>query len=202
MPDRNTSFNKSAAHLADYKELYEPARSNNFEFIVTDIDNILSAGTNFNGAQDSDYIKDGQDVIRISVAEASVPHFSLGTIEIARGNSRVKFAGVPTFDSGTLVLNDYIGARTKDALMAWQALAYDVVSEKVHWSYNYKKDCQLIEYTPDYEQIIRIWDLKGCWVSAVSEGNFSADSNEKRTVSATIVYDKAIPHKEDEIVTM
>ena len=38
----------------------------------------------------------------------------------------------------------------------------------------YKKDCMLVEYSPDYEEILRTWTLKGCWVSAISESEFDA----------------------------
>lgn len=180
-------------HLADNPSLFEPARSNNFEFIVTDIDNLLMAGVDREGdIQDSDYIKNGQEIIRLSVVSFDVPHFALSEIEVKRGNNTMYFAGTPTFDAGTLKVNDYIGARTKDILMAWQALAYDVVSEKVHTSDKYKKNCQLVEYSPDYEQIIRTWELKGCWITKLSEGAFDNETNEKRTIEATIRFDKAI----------
>lgn len=184
-------------HLADNPQLFEPARSNNFEFVVTDIDNLLQAGVSEELAQDNDYIKNGQDIIRLSVVSYSVPHFTLSEIPVQRGNNTMYFAGVPSFESGTLKVNDYIGARTKDALLAWQALAYDVNTEKVHTSDKYKKNCQLIEYSPDYEEIIRTWDLKGCWITKLSEGDFNNEQNEKRTVEATIRFDKAIPHKPD-----
>ena len=184
-------------HLADNPQLYEPARSNNFEFIVTDIDDLLYAGTDVNTSNETDHIKNGQEVLRVSVVSSSVPHFTLGKIEVKRGNNTVKFAGVPSFDDGTLVLNDYIGARTKSVLLAWQALAYDVMTEKVHRATNYKKDCTLVEYSPDYNEIIRTWTLKGCWISGISEPEFSNETNDKRTTTVTIVYDRAIPQKPD-----
>ena len=111
-------INRSAGHLASDNTLYEPARSNNFEFVVMDIDDLLDAGVQEEFASDEDYIKNGQDVIRVSVISSSVPHFDLSTIEIKRGNSTVKFAGNPTFSDGELKLNDFVGARTKDILMA------------------------------------------------------------------------------------
>lgn len=180
-------------HLADNNALFEPARSNNFEFIVTDIDSLLKAGVDEATATSRDYIENGQDIIRVSVVSTSVPHFTLGTIDVKRGNNTMHFAGVPTFNDGSLKVNDYIGARTKDVLLAWQSLAYDVKSEKINFASNYKKDCQLVEYSPDYSQVIRSWTLKGCWISALSEGDFDNESNTKREVTATIVYDKAIP---------
>ena len=182
-------------HLADNPQLYEPARSNNFEFVITDIDDLIYAGVDKNTATEKDHITNGQEVLRVSVLSSSVPHFNLGKIEVKRGNNTIKFAGTPTFDDGTLVLNDYIGARTKDALLAWQALAYDVTNEKVHRATNYKKDCTLIEYSPDYQEVIRTWTLKGCWISGLSEPEMSAETNDKRTVTATVVYDRAIPQK-------
>jgi len=184
-------------HLADNPQLYEPARTNNFEFVVTDIDDLLYAGTDSATATEADHITNGQEVLRVSVVSSTVPHFSLSKIEVKRGNNTVKFAGTPTFDDGTLVLNDYIGARTKSVLLAWQALAYDVRTEKVHRATNYKKDCTLVEYSPDYDEVIRTWTLKGCWISSLSEGEFSNETNDKKTVTATIVYDKAIPQKSE-----
>lgn len=181
-------------HLADNPTLYEPARSNNFEFIITDIDDLLYAGTDIASADnEKNHITNGQEVLRVAVLSSTVPHFSIDKIEVKRGNNTIKYAGVPKFDDGTLVLNDYIGARIKDVLLAWQALAYDVITEKVSRATKYKKDCTLVEYSPDYEEVIRTWTLKGCWISALSEEAFSNESNDKRTVSATIVYDKAIP---------
>ena len=185
--------NMGAYHLADYNNLYEPARSNNFEFIVTGIDTLLKAGMDVETATEGDYIRNGQDTIRVSVVSSSVPHFTMSTIDVKRGNSTIHFAGTPTFGEGTLKLNDYIGAKTKDVLLAWQALAYDVRTEKVHFADNYKKTCELVEYSPDYDQVIRRWILKGCWISALSEGDFNNEDNSKREVTATIVYDRAIP---------
>lgn len=180
-------------HLAGNPELYEPSRNNAFEFLVTGIDKLLSAGVLKEEATKDDYFSNIQDVIKLSVAESSVPHFDLDVIEVKRGNSTMKFAGTPTFSEGTLKCNDYVGARTKDILLAWQALAYDVANDVVALAGNYKKDCQLVEYAPDYSRVVRKWTLKGCWVKSLSEGSFTHDSQDKRSIDVTIVYDRAIP---------
>ena len=185
------SYDIGTYHLADNPQLFEPARSNNFEFIISDIDELLPAGVDL--PTDSDTLKNCQDVIRLSVVKSSVPHFTLSEIEVKRGNNTMYFAGTPTFDAGTLTVNDYIGAKTKDILLAWQSLAYDVLTEKVHLASNYKKNCTLVEYSPDYDEVIRQWELKGCWITKLSEGDFDFESNDKRTVDVTIRYDKAIP---------
>ena len=192
--------NMGTYHLADNPKLYEPARSNNFEFIVTDIDSILRAGVKESGLTDeSNYITNGQETLRVSVVSSSVPHFTLGVLDVKRGNNTMHVAGVPTFDNHTLVLNDYMGARTKSVLLAWQALAYDVRTEKVHRMDNYKKDCYLYEYSPDYDEVIRKWRMIGCWINKLEEDTFNNENNAKRTVTATIIYDKAIPMLPDEV---
>ena len=174
--------------LADNPNLYEIQRSNNFEFIVTDIDNILRAG-----AMSSDTnarLENAQEVLRISVVSAPIPHFTQNVITISRGNNDIKAAGKATFGAGTLVVNDYIGADTKAVLMAWQNLSYNVQTEKVGLMSDYKKDAYLIEYTPDYQQV-RKWRLHGCWISSLSETEYNQENAEKHTISATIEYDRA-----------
>lgn len=191
--------NMGTYHLADNPKLYEPARSNNFEFVVTDVDRLLRAGVKESAlAEESNYITNAQETLRVSVVASSVPHFTLGVLDVKRGNNTMHVAGTPTFDNHTLILNDFMGARTKSALLAWQAQAYDVRTEKVHRMDNYKHDCYLYEYSPDYDEVIRKWRMVGCWVSGLSEDNFNNEENNKRTITATIVYDKAIPMLPDE----
>jgi len=175
-------------YLADNPDLYEIQRSNNFEFVVEDIDSMLRAGAL--GTEDRDYITNGQEVLRFSMVDAFTPTFKQEPIVIRRGNSVMKAAGIPTFDEGQIKVNDYIGADTKSVLMAWQALSYNVRTEKVGRMSQYKKDCTLLEYTPDY-QLVRAWKLKGCWVSAVDGGTFTMENGDKKTITATIQYDKA-----------
>ena len=178
-------------HLGDNPTLYDPQRSNTFEFVVTGIDNLLRAG--YDGTEENAYITDAQETLRLSVDSASIPMFSQTPIEIKRGNSTIKFAGTPTFDSGSITVIDYMGADTKSALMAWQALSYNVKTDRVGNAADYKKDCYLLEYTPDFSRIVRQWLLKGCFVSGLSEDAFSMNGGgDKKTINATISYDRAI----------
>lgn len=174
-------------HLADNPNIYEIQRSNNFEFVIMNINDILRAGM---PDEQRNHLKNAQEVLRMSVSGAPIPHFTQQPIEVKRGNSTLKYAGNPSFDSGTITLNDYIGADTKAALMAWQNKSYDVRTEKVGLVQDYKKDAYLIEYTPDM-QIVRQWKLHGCWVSGISESDYSSDSNDKHTITVTIQYDRA-----------
>ena len=187
-------MNYGTYHLSDNPALYEPSRNNAFEFVVNSrINTLVQAGITL--PDDTTMLTGIQDVIKLSVSEASVPHFDLGVIEIKRGNSTMKFAGTPTFNEYSIKCNDYVGAKTKAILLAWQALAYDVAKDVVNLAVNYKFDCQLVEYTTDYSRIIRTWTLKNCWVRSLSEGSFTHDSNDKRTIDVTIIYDRAIPEE-------
>jgi hypothetical protein len=192
--DRQSTINQSSAspmgtyHMAANTNLYEIQRTNNFEFIVTDIDGIQRAG--MIGGETNGTIGNAQEIIRMAVSSASVPFFKQAAIEVKRGNSTMKFAGVPTFDAGKIKVNDYIGASAKEALLAWQSLSYNVVTEKVGLASDYKKDCYLVEYTPDYQKV-RQWKMHGCWISELSSSEFNSDNNEKMQVDVTIEYDKA-----------
>ena len=136
-----------------------------------------------------------------------VPHFALGKFEIKRGNSTVKFTDTPTWDSGTVEFQDFVGLETKNVLMAWQALAYDVntdtqgragdwVDEDGVTHRGYKRDAYLIEYTPDHQQV-RYWKLIGCWISQISESTFDVSETGGRTISCTFEYDRAEMHLPD-----
>ena len=183
-------------HLADNPNLYEIQRSNNFEFIVTDIDGIMRAG--MQGDETYARINNAQEVLRLSVSSAFVPHFTQNAISVRRGNNEIKFDGTPTFGNGQITLNDYIGADTKAVLMAWQHLSYDVYTEKVGLVQDYKKDCYLVEYSPDY-QMVRRWILHGCWISNIGEGDFASDNNQLHQINVTIEYDRAELDTSEEI---
>lgn len=169
-------------YLATNPKHYEIQRSNNFMFYVD-----LTGLTVVN----SEYAtKNANAVIQVACSKAFVPHFKQDVISIKRGNNTIKYAGVASFDSGSISVRDYIGSGVKDLLMAWQRMSYDVDTEKVGLATDYKKDAYLLEYTPDY-QLVRSWQLHGCWISALSEGEYSHDSNDAKSVDVTIEYDWA-----------
>jgi hypothetical protein len=183
----------SAQHISTNLANYEAARTGFFSLIVDDIDNIVKASYSGDpsAAADSDKIARAQEILKLNVLKAPVPHFSLKAEEFRRGNDVVKFAGVPTFESGgDITVDDVVGLDTKSILMAWQALAYNVYTRKGGRMKDYKKNCTLIEYTQDYEQV-RSWTLYGCWISKISEDPFDKENDGHRKISATIEYDRA-----------
>lgn len=188
--------NWGSYHISANPENYDIARSNFFTFIVEDLGDLVRSDFNLEEPEDSDIIKNGQEVIKLSVDKSSIPHFAITPIEIRRMNSVIKYAGLPTFDAGTLSAQDYVGLDTKSVLMAWQALAYDVINDVGGRAENYKKNCTLVEYTQDRKEI-RHWDLIGCWISDINEDDMDVAADGDRKISCTLIYDRAIMHLPD-----
>lgn len=183
----------SAAHISSNLDYYEAARSGFFSLIVHDIDNIVKAsytGSNPAEAAATDKITSAQETLKLNVIQAPVPHFQLSKLSYRRGNDVVNFAGIPEFSDGEITVDDVVGADTKSILMAWQGLAYNVHTRKGGRMKDYKKNCTLIEYTQDFEQI-RSWKLYGCWIQNITEDQFNKEQDGKRQIRASIVYDRA-----------
>lgn len=183
-------------HLANNPQAYQPVRTNNFRFLVQGLDNLLRVGGNEDNK--NDYITNAQEVIEYSVISFDAPHFKQTPLEVRRGNSKVYYAGVPEFSAGQLKINDFAGANGKSVLEAWQNLSYDVYNDTVATSDKYKMDAIVLEYLPD-DTLVRYWELKGCWVSGLSEDSWDNNNSSIKAVTATIQYDRAIPHWPDEI---
>lgn len=183
----------SAQHISTNLANYEAARSGFFSLIVDDIDNIVKASYTGDhaSAAASDKIAQAQEILKLNVTNAPVPHFQLQKLSYKRGNDTVNFAGTPEFQDGEITVDDVVGMDTKSILMAWQGLAYNVHTRKGGRMKDYKKNATLIEYTQDFEQI-RSWTLYGCWISNVTEDAFNKEQDGKRAVRATIVYDRAV----------
>ena len=77
--------------------------------------------------------------------------------------------------------------------MAWQAKSGNPIEQTVGLQEDYKVSASLIEYPPDYSEVVRVWKLDGCWISDISEEDFSVDADGSRKISVTIQYDRAYP---------
>ena len=187
--------NYGVYHLADNPAQYQPVRTNNYRCICQGLEELVRVGGDVNNR--NDYLENAQEVIDFSVVSFDAPSFTQDEIPIRRGNSTTYFAGTPRFNTSNLVINDFVGADGKSILQAWQALSYDVVNDIINPSTKYKKDMLILEYTPD-NVLIKVWELKGCWVTSLTETGYSSESPAKKTVTATIRYDRAIPRKPDE----
>lgn len=224
MADLNDTNKLGTYHISSDLQKYEIARNNFFTLLVdveTELRDLVYPEFSYTGENaENEFVtstsgKSGQEAIKLSVNRMFVPHFSTNPIEIRRGNSIVKFADVPSWSSGSLSAQDFVGLEVKNILMAWQALTYDVVSDtqgragdwdqvigeganrQVIHHKGYKRNCVLVEYSPDYEQI-RYWDLIGCWISRLEEAPFESDGTGGREITITLEFDRAIMHQRDD----
>jgi hypothetical protein len=164
---------------------YEPQRTNNFEVQITGLDGLttVKSGVAIGNASQS---------ITLAVASYSAPEINMGKIDVAYGNNKVKFAGVPEFPESSIVLNDYIGNNIESIIMGWFKLVYNPNTQKIGKAINYKKLGYLHEYTPD-GSLDREWELHGVWPSSVKLGDFKQEGGEIRQITVTLQYDYAIP---------
>lgn len=182
----------SAYHLSDAHRAWQPAKGNFFELEITDLDGLLLPGLEESSTRADKYITNAKEVLRLTVKSFKVPHFSVEDISITKGNTKVHYAGAPTFEDGSLVIDDMIGAKSKAVLEAWQNLTYNVLTDKGGRATDYKKNCTITEYTSDHVKV-REWILYGCWPKDISEDDYDKTNDDLREVSATIVYDRAVP---------
>jgi hypothetical protein len=196
----NTNFDAAlnARHISTNLANYEAARNAfftlNVDFRIPGTDTVNLLKPDYTGdpaaAKEGDYITGAEEGLKLNVTKAPVPHFSLGTEEFRRGNDVVKFATIPTWDAGTIEVDDVVGIRTKDILMSWQYLGYNPNTRLGGRMRDYKKTCTLCEYTQDYE-LVRTWTLEGCFITKLSEGDFDRENDGKRKITVEISYDRA-----------
>lgn len=187
---RENSFSRGAYHIANNKVEYNPQRKDNFTLVIMDIDDLLRVGSRDASTDAKDIITGGQEQIMLALKSCSTPKVSQGEITVNRGNSVIKFAGKPTFEDMTISAYDYIGSNVKDVLLAWQQLSYNSKYDYIGNAGNYKKNCQLLQLTPDGE-LVRYWDIKGAWLKGVTPGDFDYTQDDIQTVDATIAIDWA-----------
>ena len=184
-----------AYHLAGNPSKYQPVRQNNFTFLVDASDSSPLHSllrVNENPEDTSSYINNAQEVLEFSVLKFDVPHFSQDEIEIKRGNSKIYYAGTPSFNAGKLEVQDFMSADGKSVLLAWQSLSYDISVDGIPSSDRYKSNANVYEYLPD-GTLIRSWALYGCWVKSITETGWDNENGGKKTITADIRFDRAIP---------
>lgn len=188
-----------SASISENLSSYEAARSGFFILVVDGLDDLLKP--DYRGeaenAEDSDRIKKAQETLKLSVTKCPVPHFEIATNEYRRGNDVVKFAGVPTWNGGTITVADYVGLDTKSLLMSWLYKAYNPHTRKGGRMKDYKKTATLCEYTQDYE-LIRTWTIEGMFITKITEDDFDKENDGPRKLNVEFVFDRATVDLPDE----
>ena len=157
-----------ASHLAT--EGWEVQRSNNFEISIADV---------------------GGRTLTLAVESGFLPSEENEIIELNYGNSKVKVAGIVSFQDGSLVLKDAIAQDIEKIIVDWRKLVYDPETDKIGFAVNYKKQARVIQYAPD-GTMERTWKIIGAWPSNVEYGELNYTSSEKKTITVTLAYDKAL----------
>lgn len=186
------NYDKSltAEHISNNLANYEAARNAFFVLVVHDLDNLVKPNYTGENPGDNDYIQDAENILRLNVVKSSIPHFSVGTEQYRRGNEVVNFATTPTWDGGSITVDDVVGLRTKDILVAWLYKAYNPHTRKGGRMSEYKKSAQLVEYTQDYEQI-RTWNIDGMFITKLTDSEFDRENDGKRQITVDFVFDRA-----------
>lgn len=166
---------------------FEPQRTNNFEVQIAGLSKLKPAGT----GKILDMGKAGQ-LITLSVASYAAPQINVSSINIAYGNNKVKFAGLPEFPDSQIVLNDFIGIDVENILSTWQSCVYNPSNQCIGLAKDYKKTAYLHEYDPAGTNL-RSWELDGVWLSNLQLGDFNQEGNASRQITCTLIYDRAIP---------
>jgi hypothetical protein len=157
-----------AAHLAS--ENWEVQRQNNFEISIAGV---------------------GGRALTLAVESGFLPAESNEIIELNFGNSKVKVAGIATFEDGTLVVKDIIQQDTEKVIRDWRKQVYNPETDAVGLAVNYKKQARVIQWAPD-GSLERTWKIIGAWPSTVNYGTLDYTASDKKTIEITLTYDKAL----------
>jgi hypothetical protein len=195
MPNYTSVDNALGAyHIATDYANYEAARSAFFVLTIpeTQLENLRKPTET--GDDNATALKltaaKASEALRLNVTKTSVPQFSVDVAEYRRGNDVVKFATVPTWESGSLEVDDVVGINTKDILISWLYLAYNPHTRMGGRMKDYKKTATLQEYTQDYE-LVREWQIEGIFLSKVTDSEFDRENDSKRKVVCEFQYDRA-----------
>lgn len=166
---------------------YEPQRNNNFEIHIFGLGNLKYVDSKANVDQ-----SEAQSCLTLSAVSVGALSQSITPIEVPYGNTKVKFAGLPSVGDSEIVYTDYIGKNTERIINAWHGLVFNPRTEKIGRASEYKKPAILIETAPD-GSCSRVWNLKGCWPSTVNYGAYDYNGGAVRQINLTLTYDIMIP---------
>ena len=187
---------------------YEPQRANNFEVYIYGLTHNIEYYNKANFNRNDKLFRSiegkkldvsaSQECLTLSAVGVSGLQTQMGVIEIAYGNTKVKYAGLPQVQDATITYNDYIGKNTERVLTAWFGQVFNQHTEKIGRASTYKKTALLVETAPDGTHS-RIWNLRGCWPSMLQFGEYSYSNAgaSVRQVSMTLTYDIAVPLDEE-----
>jgi hypothetical protein len=165
---------------------WEPQRTNNFEIVFPNLNGLTSIDTGLAMPGNAN------ELLTLSVVSATVPSTQIDVLKVWYGNDAVNFAGRPTYSDIEVVIGDKIGIATENILMSWHKKVLNPKTEAVGRASGYKYDAYLNKYSPDGVLVGR-YQLRGCFPTTVTPGQFSNEDNSLRNITATFSVDVAIP---------
>jgi D-alanine-D-alanine ligase len=100
-------------------------------------------------------------------------------ITIAHNNSELSNA-----------ISDAINYDTEKQFQRWRLRVYNPKTGKVGYAEDFKTNAVVKEYSPSGD-VVRTWQLEGCWPSSVEYGDLTYEDANEKQISVTIMYDKA-----------
>lgn len=182
-----------AYHISANPGQYQPQFAQNFEFIFPDFGPLLRDGRN--GNEEDAYVYDVGEKLRIACISADVPSFKQNIVPVRRGNSVAQYAGTIEWQPISIKFNSFENASTKDAVLAWRNLTYNVSKDSIpslaYAEVPYKQTCLLQEFSGDY-RLQRTWKLINAFPYDVKFSSYNAEEqNGKITIDITLAYDRA-----------
>jgi len=170
--------NTNADALAQAQGLYEPQRSNNWLFTVTD----TIAGAD---------ILSGEG-LHVALETANLPTLTIEEIELNFLNSKRFVAGKATYETIPLTIKDMVDVGIANAFKVWSEMVYNPETDQIGLAKDYKKNCEITLFAPD-GSAERSWLLVGCWIQSANWGTLDMSSSEPVKIELTLRYDKAKP---------
>lgn len=126
----------------------------------------------------------------LHVRTSSLVSKTFTPIETRFFNDMIKQAGSRTFDDLALQIHDAIGPDVERKLHEWQDQIMNSVTGFMGYAADYKRTATITEYNIN-GTIRSVWEFEGVWPTNVNYGDLTREDVNKKSVSATLAYDRA-----------
>ena len=129
--------------------------------------------------------------VTLNVVSFPLPQLSNPGIAVSYGNSKMYIPGQAEYQQGEFVVNDAIGADIERLLNDWRRDVYDEETDEIGLFDNYAKQGMIYHWAPN-GTMVRKWKLLYVWPEEVNYGALSNETSDKKTISMTLRYVKAV----------
>jgi len=165
-------------NLADKIGALEPLRQHSFRMFIT------STGTSA--------LQSNSEQFELAIRDAFTPNRTTEVIEIDADLEKLKYAGKTTYESGSVVIRDYVDADVVKFLTDWENVIYNPATGLAGYKSQYAGEAIIQQYAPD-GTIVREWKLKNIWPESVDHGSLTMGSADPVEINVSFSYDRAIP---------